>query len=391
MADTVELTGFQESASFAGVEETICAQLPVEWPVDMPGIARVLKSAGYSTEHLTETAQKIEVWRPAPVVVPAPEPAAVESAPRTASMDILPSVPDDTSFLDMLKVGGVLKIQAVDVIAAMRAAIASTIGLYALPDALIERMEQFAKEQEEPVGESFYRLQKLITSRSYGEILSAIGVSGNFVSDKRKKELLVRLNDQLWPALYGFQTQLKNWADTWNQTGANPTMLLQTIAMGLSGGKAGMPAGMMMQPPDTAGLRDEAEAVITQVNKVFAGTGIPVARALGSDAVRIREVLEEPTLPAAVGSATKDQMLKTLGIAVGADYIRLERNITRYALSIMELPNVSAGNDEYAYLAAMLQLGAAIPWEKLLEPSGSGRGRVHHVSKVSDSSESKPY
>ena len=37
----------------------------------------------------------------------------------------------------------------------------------------------------------------------------------------------------------------------------------------------------------------------------------------------------------------------------------------RYALAIMELPNVTSGNEEYGYLAAMLQLGAAIPWDRL--------------------------
>jgi hypothetical protein len=291
--------------------------------------------------------------------------AETPSPTSTVSMDVLPTVPDDTSFLEMLKVGGILKIQTVDVISAMRAAIASVVGLYDLPDKLIAQMEKFALEQEEPLGESFYRLQKLITTRSYGDILAAMGVSGTFVSERRKKEVLERLNSQLWPALRGFQDQLKAWVETWNQTGSNPGMLLQALALGMSGQKGIMPPGMMMQPPDTAGLHDEAEAVINKINKVFAGVGIPVARALGSDAVRIREVLEEPTLPTAVGAATKDQMLKTLGINVGADYIRLERNIIRFALAIMELPKVTSGNDEYTYLGAMLQLGAAIPWDKL--------------------------
>jgi len=296
------------------------------------------------------------------VVVEAPT-VSVSATPM-ATFDLLPAVPDDTSFIEMLKIGGQLKVQPVDVIAAMRAAIAWKVDLFSLPDLLIEKMETFATEQEEPLGESFFRLQKLITTRQYGDILSAMGVSGNFVSDRRKKEMLARLDAQLWPALQDFQAQLKAWADTWSQTGTNPAMLLSALAMGMSGSKGVMPPGMM-QPPDTAGLRDEAEAVINRINKVFAGVGIPVARAMGYDAVRIREVLEEASLPAAVGAANKDQMLKMLGVSVGADFVRLERNLVRYALAIMELPKVTAGNDELSYLGAMLQLGSAIPWEKL--------------------------
>jgi hypothetical protein len=173
---------------------------------------------------------------------------------------------------------------------------------------------------------------------------------------------------------------LYNWSETWAKGMANPAMALTMLAMAQGGGGTQvMPPGLM-QPPDTAGLRDEAEAVINRINKVFAGTGIPVARALAFDAMRIRDILEEPSLPAAVGTTTKDQMIKMLRVDVGPDYVRLERNIIRYGLAIMEIPNVSAGNEELAYLSAMLTLGAAIPWEKLETAaisyrSKSGRGR----------------
>lgn len=317
-----------------------------------------------------------------PAVAPAPAaPAAVAEAapavstPQMASMDVLPAVPDDISFLEMLRVGGVLRIQPVDVISAIKAAIADGVGLYDLPDTIIGRMESFAEEQSEPVGESFWTLHKLVTQRSYGDLLSALGVSGNFVSDKRKKVVLQRLKAELWPALQGFQVQLKAWADAWTTGAANPAMALTLLAMAQVGGAgAPLPPGIM-QPPETAVLRDAAEAVINSVNYVFAGTGIPVARALAYDAVRIRTLLEEPTLPAAVGATTRDQMLKALGVDVSADLVRLERNASRYALAIMEVPKVSAGTGEYAYFAAMLQLGASIPWDKL------GTGSISVVKK----------
>ena len=42
--------------------------------------------------------------------------------------------------------------------------------------------------QEEPAGEAFFKMQKLLTQQRYGEVLSALGVPGSFVSDRRKRE-----------------------------------------------------------------------------------------------------------------------------------------------------------------------------------------------------------
>lgn len=305
----------------------------------------------------------------------APEPAI--AAPASASgftpdmstpnIDILPSVPEsDNSFLEMLKVGGVLKITPGDVISAVKAAIAKKVGIYDLPDLLRDKMEHFAKEQGEPVGQSFYDLNNLITTRNYADVLSILGVSGSFISERRKNDVLDRLDEYLWPALRSFDDTLVSWCDAWNK-GANPMGMVGFLVASGRGGP--MPPGLM-QPPDTATLRDEAETVINKINKVFAGVGIPVARALAYDAVRIRKILEEPTLPSALGAATREQMLKSLGVDVSAADIRLERNISRYAMSIMNYPTVTSGNEDYAYLTAMYLLGSTIR-EKLITLSAT--------------------
>ncbi|MBI2595803.1 hypothetical protein HYW46_03685 [Candidatus Daviesbacteria bacterium] len=315
----------------------------------------------------------IAAKKAAKAFAPAP-PAAEQVTAEPASLDTLPTVPDDSSFLEMLKVGGMLKVERIDVMSAMRAAIAARVGLYELPEVLLARAEQFADEQEEPAGENFKKVYQLAQQRRYGDVLSALGYPGNFMSDKRKSAFLARLNTELWPALRSFNELLINWTDTWAKGVNNPMMALSVLAMAQTGrgGAAVMPPGML-QPPDTAGLRDEAEAVINRINKVFGGLGIPVARALAHDATRIKGILEDPALPATVGATTRDMMLKMLGVNVGADYVRLERNITRYALGIMELSNVATGNEEYGYLGALLQLGGAIPWDKLDQEQDSNR------------------
>jgi hypothetical protein len=135
-----------------------------------------------------------------------------------------------------------------------------------------------------------------------------------------------------------------------------------------------------MQPPPTDGLRDAAESVIQQINKIFAGLGIPVARALAFDAQRIKEILETPTLPAQIGAPNREQMLKLLGVAVPSDYVRLERNVTRYALAVLEIERLTAGQEELQFLTALMMLGSQIPWDRLGVPGRRSTpvGRVGH-------------
>ncbi len=299
----------------------------------------------------------------------APEPVAASAvAPvPTATLDALPPVPADDAWLTMLRTGGELKVSTTHVISAVRAALASRSNLYDLPNELVERMESHAEALEEPVGEDFFALRKLITQRSYAEIFAALKVDGQFVTQRRKGAFLTRLDEHLWPALLSFQDQLKAWTESWQQTMGNPAAMMGAFAA-MAGGGA-MPPGMMTPPP-TDSLRDAAEAVNDRVNKVFAGIGIPVSMALAYDAQRIKEVLENPSLPMQIGAVNREQMLKMLGVDVSSDYVRLERNVTRYALSIFEFPKVTSGQEELAYLTSLLMLGSQIPWDKL---SGSSR------------------
>lgn len=292
------------------------------------------------------------------------EPTSAPESPTapTASMDILPTIPDEMTFTEMLKVGGVLKVGPTEVIAAVRAALAARTRLFDLPDELASRMEDHAESLDEPVGEEFFHLRSLVVKRSYADIMSALGIEGRFMSESRKNAFLARLEEHLWVALRGFQAQLEAWQRSWMEGAANPAMMMAAIATATSGGA--LPPGMMA-PPDASPLRDAAEGVVNKVNRVFAGTGIPVARALAYDAQRIREILENERLPAAIGAVNREQMLKMLSADVSADYVRLEHNIARYTLAVMKFSEVGSGQEELVYLGAILQLGLSIPWDKL--------------------------
>lgn len=310
-------------------------------------------------------------------------PASAQQSPAlgspslaSPSLDVLPSVPDDTSFLASLKAGGELKVDRTTVISAIQAGFANRVGLYQLPAALVERMEAQAENLEEPVGPDFYRMRKLITRQSYAEIFAAMdGVEAQFVTQGRKTALLGKLDNALWPALFGFHGQLKSWFETWQQGASTPANMMAAMLALAGGGAGALPPGMM-QPPPTDALRSEAEAVIVKINRVFAGTGIPVARALAYDALRIKEVLDNGSLPAQIGAANRDQMLKLLNVGVTSDVVRMERNVVRYALSIMDFDKVTGGNSELAYLTSLHMLGGQIQWERLQAPPRPASARM---------------
>ncbi len=301
-----------------------------------------------------------------------PEPTVTPSPMAASNFDVLPGLPDDSTWLNSLKVGGVLKFNRDTVIGTVSAALASRIGLYDLPEKIIAAMDRHAQSVEEPVPPGFYEMQRMLTERSYAEIFAAIpGVSGRYATKARREALLGKLNENLWGSLISFHGVLSNWFDAWQKTMSNPAVMMG----GLAAMMAGNPSTGMVQAPPTDSLRDAAEGVIAGINRIFSGTGTPVAMALAYDAQQIRKALEAADLPGHVGAANRDQMLRQLGVAVSSDYPRLEANLRRYTLGVIELPNVTAGQTEMAYINALYQLGCAIAWDQLRDGNSNGNRR----------------
>jgi hypothetical protein len=295
---------------------------------------------------------------------------ATEHAPAagfgTMSLDdVLPTVMSDDSWLSALKTGGVLKVDQSTVISVIRAALAHRVGLFGIPETLVQLMEGFADQNEEQVDATFFRLRKQITRRTYADLFEAIdGFDGSYVTETRKRALLQKVDKILWPAIISFYTQLKQWQEAWMQGAANPAIMMGAF-FAASGGSGGMLPPGMMQPPDTGTLRDHADAVADAVNKVFAGTGVQIAAALAFDASKIKETLQDTRLPGLIGAANRDQMLRQLNVAVSATYPRLETNVTRFALAIMQVKDQPAGNEELRFFGSLFMLGSQIPWDQL--------------------------
>lgn len=306
---------------------------------------------------------------------PAEKPVIKTQAPQYAmSLDsVLPSVPSEDAWLSSFKVGGILKVQKEDYISAIRAALAGKIGVYDIPKALVAKLEEFANQNDEPVGEDFYALNKMLTRRSYAEIFAAIpGVDGTFVTEKRKTALTRKINETLWPALADSYSQLTNWMQMWTTTAnVGGSGALAAAVLGQQ-----VPPGMMA-PPDASFLRDVADDVRSAINKSLSGTGKVVAAAMAYDYVQLKKVLDDPTLPMKIGMANREQMFKALGISVDSSLIRSETSIVRYALGFASFDETVAANTETGYLSALYTLGSQINWAQLgfgnVMPTVNGR------------------
>lgn len=304
---------------------------------------------------LVSARKLVTSFKPVEVIV---EPTAINNVNFDG---ILPSVPDDGSWLEALKAGGVLKVDQSSVISAVRAALAYKVGLYDVPAKIVSAMEEFAEKNEDPVDSSYFSMKKQLTRRSYADIFAAIdGMEGSYVTEKAKKKFFDRMDSSFFPAIFSFYTQLKSWQEAWMQGAANPAILMAAIA----GRGAALPPGMM-SAPDTGTLRDHGDAVSDAINKAFAGIGVQVTAALAYDAVQIKKTVSDSRLPALIGAANRDQMLRQLGAAVNPTYPRLETNLTKFVLATIQAKDQPSGDEELQYFGALFMLGSQIPWDQL--------------------------
>ena len=352
---------------FGGNDDTLkaLADLGVEGVDDLAELTEAdLVSAGLKLVKARKLLENVKSAKKA-AEAPAPAPAAA-AAPTVFPTDfgaILPSVPSDESLLKSLKVGGVLKVDDSTYNSALRVFLAQRCGLFDVPEKLSSAMEAFADESDEPVNPAFFKLKNQITRRNYGDLFAAIeGLDGNFVSKKRREEFLRRMRSELCPAIRSAYLALNGWYDSMITTAGNPAMLVSSLAGALSGAGAAFSAANM---PPTDVMRDASDTLKDAINHTFRGTSAPVAAAMAYDAMEIVKTLEDRDMPAMIGAANRDQMLKKLGVSISANYARLEQTLVRFVLAFIKFSDEGTDN-EVAYLTALWQLGRQIPWEELV-------------------------
>ncbi len=297
------------------------------------------------------------------------------AAPQAAAL--LPAAPDDEGLLASLVVGGIAKVSETDVAAALRVLLAERLGIFGIQEQLARKIEEHAVRLGEPCGPVFYRIQRELARQRHADVLTALGASKNLVSPSRKRALLDRL-DPLVGHFAAYQRELTTWKDQWMERISNPGALFAGLAALMGGGSAApavASSSALMEAPDAGPVQAATATLIDRVNQVFAGTGIPVARALAADAIALKRLLEDADLPGALGASGREEMLKRLGIAVTAQGAQLERDLTRYVLAALRLPKVST-DQLPAYIVAVEQLGDQIDWAALSPAASGGRRKT---------------
>lgn len=293
----------------------------------------------------------------APPVVAAP----VVAAPIvTLGLGALPALPDDESFVAQLVTGGKAKMPALDAVAAVRASFANSMGLYGILDRIADGMEAHALSIDEPVPEIFEEIDVARARRRYPEELRAAGVTTRLVTKERKAELFRRMG-AAWSELREFQGALDGWMRSWTEKAAGPAGMNAMFAR-MAGGPAGI--GPTLSLPDTGLVRDSASGVIDAFNKAFAGNGIQVARGLAFEAAEENKYLSRNDLHVHFGCASRDEMLKKLGVAVGANVDRQERAAAQYVWCVMKSGEIS--DPEFpGFIERLCELGRVVPWDAL--------------------------
>jgi len=295
------------------------------------------------------------------------------AATPTMSLDVLPAPKPDESFIAALKVGGVSKVSQTDLEAGVKAALADRVEFFEIPKKIQLAMERHAQLTEEPFGESYYDVMRMITKRDYSEIFAALQVPASAVPQAKRTHFLKQIDSILWPVIQGFNDQLSGWFDAWMKAAGNPAAMMQALTSMAGGGSL---MGPTITIPDTEPLRIAADEVVDNINRAYAGVGIPAARALAFEATQIKELLSKPEIMGLVGATTRELMLKELGIDVSANFISMEHSVVKYVLAVSELGNQPKGSQqEQQYLQSLYQLGAVIPWSKLLTEGRSRSAR----------------
>ncbi len=259
---------------------------------------------------------------------------------------IIPDVPEGSAFLDALSTSKSITVDIVSIRSALEALFADRRALSEIPEKLAHAMEKYADTIEEPVGDAFLDVLKFVRERKYADV----NVDGRLVTKERKKVVLDRLRElpravlQFHMVLTGWNEQLKS-----NRSG-NPFGVL-------SGG-----AAAMYPPADD--VVAAAEGVVGCLRKAFGGLGVMVAKGMAYEGLKIKETLERPELPALMGAANRELMLKQLGVDLTNADVRAERNVARYVIFVATTVNTALpGGQEGPVLESLYNLGQTIlPW-----------------------------
>ncbi len=294
----------------------------------------------------------------------AAEPAASVVTSEFAVASLLEQLPTDQALLESLRVGGVLKVEYARVVMAARTLLAQQTGMFGADKRLMEMIDRhYTDSVQEPNPPIFWELSAAQTRNRYASVFNALQMPGAsaYATTAARNAFWERMNQVFIPKLQELQAQLTAWYDKWMQQAT------ANIGLNLGSALAGVDSVVPKQriPPIT-NILAAVDGMIDSINKVFAGRNEVVAIALAIDAQRLKELLKRDDMHTFTGAATREIMLRNLGVAATTDVILMESNLAIYVRNILRLKEMpTTGRTTAAFLQELQEIGAEIDWKLL--------------------------
>lgn len=302
--------------------------------------------------------------------VPAPvAPAPIVSATATGAAQrmqtpVLPLVPGDDVLSDRLRAGGISKVEPEHVVALVRAVCADDAGLFELPKKIYDLIQKRLRSINEPASGELLRLRKLVNRRKFSSIIDAMSdVDDIAINEEDRRELLKSARETLIPGLWNYMRGLLIWrreALAAAQMSAMP-MFNQFTSGAVDPGLIALVGAS--SSINTAPVVDGVAEVNDTVNKTFRGLGVLAAISLLEQVRHATELMSNESLRTLMGVTTQEEALRLLGVNVGINDQRDERELARFTIAAMNLPRVDSGS-EMAYIGQMIASGAQVNWTR---------------------------
>ncbi len=316
-------------------------------------------------------------------LAPAPEPEAPVADPSVGTdfTTLLPSLPDDQSFLSALVDIDPLKVDEMVAVAGVRGMLAFDLGLDGIPKRVMQEVEAYAVTQGDQCPPIFYEVRRMLRRRAHADVLDAIKLPGGgkvgsdgIMDAEHQKQLVARMRP-LVSGMHQFHTMVNGWMEAYAQASGNPLLLQQAIGQIFMGGKMGAmgmnPAVMaaMQEQPDIQPIIDAALAFNTEANRAFAGVYAHTAKGMAADYLMYTGLLQRPELPAAMGAANHRDMMKSkLKATIPPMYRQIEQQLSKYMLAMFRLGKVGPVDEDQSLglIVALYRTGKLMNWDEVL-------------------------
>lgn len=323
---------------------------------------------------------------------------ATDADKAAPAMSVLEQLPPDEILLESLRVGGILKVEHARVVMAGRCLWAQQTGMFGGDVRLMNMIDNhYTNSVEEPNPPIFWELNAARTRTRYASVFNALKMPGAsvYATVSARNAFWEKMNQVFIPKLQELQRQLTVWYDTWmKQATANVGLNLGAAIAAAQGRGGAVPTQRI---PPIIHILAAVDGMVDSINKVFAGRNEVVAIALAVDAQRLRELLKRNDLHTFTGSASREVMLRDLGVAATTDVIQMEISFSMFlhnAIRVKTLP--PTGVTTAMFLQELQEIGGNIDWDRLskkvevrpqAEPTGIGgrrRARAEEDSAEED-------